>query len=294
MGLEYHVTKPHNIGPSKTMPPKKAAARGRGPANRVTKPGHATNRSGARPAAATDAKNAGRPSGPGRGRSTKGTTVTEIADSQPPVDEPAAQLSKTKPGRGRRKAVAPEEDDGGGMDQLSDPIADLEPEPPEPVRGRRGRAKKKQSAVDPTIAIPETQALPDPTAVSTHDETDRMEEGTPPSVSTGPTSIVRQANTSFSVSRPPPPTREHGTAMADASLRRRLGELTQKYDSLEQKYRDLREIGVKEAELNFDKLKKQSDERANSELRCGLALCLIYALAYTLHHMQLPTGWWPR
>jgi hypothetical protein len=47
----------------------------------------------------------------------------------------------------------------------------------------------------------------------------------------------------------------------DASSRRRLGEVTRKYEALETRYRDMRELGIKEAERNFDKLKKQADDR---------------------------------
>ncbi|KAH8198888.1 hypothetical protein TruAng_006941 [Truncatella angustata] len=54
------------------------------------------------------------------------------------------------------------------------------------------------------------------------------------------------------------------TEADDPSLRRRIGELTRKYDNLEVKYRDLREIGVKEAEANYDRLKRQGDERAKT------------------------------
>ncbi|KAL0944199.1 chromosome segregation protein [Colletotrichum truncatum] len=51
--------------------------------------------------------------------------------------------------------------------------------------------------------------------------------------------------------------------LGDAHLRRRLGDAARKYENLELKYRDLREIGIKAAERNFDTLKKESDERAN-------------------------------
>jgi hypothetical protein len=53
--------------------------------------------------------------------------------------------------------------------------------------------------------------------------------------------------------------------MSESSVRRRLGELTKKYDTLEARYRQLQEIGTKEAEKNFDRLKKQTDERAQSK-----------------------------
>ncbi|KAF5659359.1 chromosome segregation pcs1 [Fusarium heterosporum] len=49
--------------------------------------------------------------------------------------------------------------------------------------------------------------------------------------------------------------------MNDVSLRRRVGDLTKKYEALEARHRDLREIGVREAERNFDRLKKQAEER---------------------------------
>uniref|UniRef100_L2FFX2 Chromosome segregation protein n=1 Tax=Colletotrichum fructicola (strain Nara gc5) TaxID=1213859 RepID=L2FFX2_COLFN len=57
----------------------------------------------------------------------------------------------------------------------------------------------------------------------------------------------------------------------DPQIRRRLGEANRKYESLELKYRDLRDIGIKAAERNFDNLKKESEERANSNLKADLA-----------------------
>lgn len=51
------------------------------------------------------------------------------------------------------------------------------------------------------------------------------------------------------------------TERSDPALRRKLGEITKKYDNLNAKYQDLREIGLKEAERNFERLKKQSEEK---------------------------------
>ncbi|KAJ5373750.1 Monopolin complex subunit Csm1/Pcs1 [Penicillium concentricum] len=58
----------------------------------------------------------------------------------------------------------------------------------------------------------------------------------------------------------------------DPELRRRLGELTKKYDSLESKYRNLREIGIVEANTNMEKLRKQSEAvtTASNELVASL------------------------
>ncbi|KAI1752495.1 chromosome segregation protein Csm1/Pcs1-domain-containing protein [Xylaria castorea] len=45
----------------------------------------------------------------------------------------------------------------------------------------------------------------------------------------------------------------------------RIKELTQKHETLELKYHELQETGVREAERNFDRLMKQSEERANTD-----------------------------
>jgi hypothetical protein len=51
------------------------------------------------------------------------------------------------------------------------------------------------------------------------------------------------------------------TERIDPALRRKLGDITKKYENLNVKYQDLREIGLKEAERNFERLKKQSEEK---------------------------------
>lgn len=54
------------------------------------------------------------------------------------------------------------------------------------------------------------------------------------------------------------------TERNDPALRRKLGEVIKKYENLHLKYQDLREIGLKEAERNFERLKKQNEERTKS------------------------------
>jgi hypothetical protein len=54
------------------------------------------------------------------------------------------------------------------------------------------------------------------------------------------------------------------TERNDPALRRKLGQVTKKYENLHLKYQDLREIGLKEAERNFERLKKQIEERTKS------------------------------
>jgi hypothetical protein len=62
------------------------------------------------------------------------------------------------------------------------------------------------------------------------------------------------------------------TERNDPALRRKLGEVTKKYENLHLKYQDLREIGLKEAERNFERLKKQSEERTKSMLCANLTV----------------------
>lgn len=62
------------------------------------------------------------------------------------------------------------------------------------------------------------------------------------------------------------------TERSDPALRRKLGEVTKKYENLNVKYQDLREIGLKEAERNFERLKKQAEEKTAGKtiLRCEI------------------------
>ncbi|KAJ5895301.1 Monopolin complex subunit Csm1/Pcs1 [Penicillium taxi] len=50
----------------------------------------------------------------------------------------------------------------------------------------------------------------------------------------------------------------------DPELRRRIGDLTKKYDGLESKYRNLREIGIIEANSNMEKLRQQCEQITKS------------------------------
>ncbi|KAI9888146.1 MAG: hypothetical protein M1823_000081 [Watsoniomyces obsoletus] len=54
------------------------------------------------------------------------------------------------------------------------------------------------------------------------------------------------------------------TSSTDPTLRRKLGDVTRRYENLENKHRKLREIGIKEAEVNFERLKKQMQEKSDA------------------------------
>lgn len=52
---------------------------------------------------------------------------------------------------------------------------------------------------------------------------------------------------------------------SDPELRRKLGDMTKKYETLEVKYRNLREIGVVEANANFEKIRKQCENATSGK-----------------------------
>lgn len=62
-----------------------------------------------------------------------------------------------------------------------------------------------------------------------------------------------------------PTSRSQSSQGEDASLDRRLREMTRRYENLEGRYTELREVGVQSAERNYEKLRKQADENATSE-----------------------------
>lgn len=80
-----------------------------------------------------------------------------------------------------------------------------------------------------------------------------------------PSSVVKNARARLAATRNTqgsPSKRKSGVdseQSADPELRRRIGDLTKKHDALESKYRNLREIGIVEANTNMEKLRKQCE-----------------------------------
>ncbi|PLB41754.1 putative chromosome segregation protein (Pcs1) [Aspergillus candidus] len=175
----------------------------------------------------------------------------------------AAAPAKPKSGRGRRKGSSGKQVTADGefeytpagtrQVKLPDPRKETEEKP---KRSRRAPAKKVQEA---PVPAEEAEAAPEVVEETMIEE----EEDVPPprrSVSASPTKR-RQ-----SMQRPPsysPLKRKVGTdeerSNGDPELRRRLGDLTKKFDALENRYRTLKEIGVVEANANVDKLRKQCE-----------------------------------
>ncbi|KAI6087954.1 chromosome segregation protein Csm1/Pcs1-domain-containing protein [Hypoxylon rubiginosum] len=255
-------------------------------ANRVTKSTqNATRQTSGRTAAAADAPSKAQtrkalaekptniPEKPTRGRGSKRPATEDIAPAEDEQDEGSVVVdAKPKGGRGRpRAAKAPR------ISNDEDVSTAAQPEPAVRPAARRGRKPKAQVEVLPEEPeepeepeIPETQPveqeIPETQTVEStelslgeYDQTEDLPPHDHPAIS----SVQRiQSHNLFNTSR-------RAVAASDSelhepSMRRRVGDLTRKYDNLEAKYRDLREIGIKEAERNYDRLKKQSEDRANT------------------------------
>ncbi|KAI1324971.1 hypothetical protein F5Y16DRAFT_281979 [Xylariaceae sp. FL0255] len=206
-----------------------------------------------------------------RGRGVKRSAPDEM-DAH--ADSATENKPGNKTGRGRPKANKIQKLDEH-EDELSEMQIETETAPapaPAPVPAKRGRKPKATTTtVEQVVEIPETQQSAmeiGDTQEADIDVTALTEEAQDEQVITHerrvPSSIQRpQSFGRFNANQRPVSASD--SELNDPSLRRRIGEWTRKYEALETRYSDLREIGVKEAERNFDRLKKQSEERAETD-----------------------------
>ncbi|KAK1755978.1 chromosome segregation protein Csm1/Pcs1-domain-containing protein [Echria macrotheca] len=250
---------------SAAMAPATKAGRGRAAANKVTKPAPAskttaaTRRNNERIAAAAEA-------------------AMEDDESRDALVEKSTNAQPKATGRGRKKAAAVEKED----DDIE--MEDVAEEPAKP-KATRGRPKKAAGGSEATEAV-QTARAPmgrkpatkrgQVVAAAAVDESEipetqpqvyqsEMDEDEPVGdLPTRQTDIVEPSRIEMSSPLKRPQYSSSSEGGGEPALRRRLGEMTQKYETLEQKYRDLRDVAVREAERNFDRLKKQSEERAKA------------------------------
>ncbi|OTA90286.1 hypothetical protein M434DRAFT_398065 [Hypoxylon sp. CO27-5] len=257
------------------MAPARTRAAG---ANRVTKPTQNATR-GRKAASATDATTkaparkalADKPANVQektmRGKGSKRAAPEEITpEDEDEHDESSTADAKPKGGRGRPRATK-----AAKLSTDEDISTTDQQEPTVQPAGRRGRKPKaKADTPPPEPEIPETQPVEEEISETQAIETTELSveeyeriENLPSHNRLGLSSAqhIHSLNT-FGVRRRDVPASD--SELHEPLMRRRVGDLTRKYESLEAKYRDLREIGVKEAERNYDRLKKQSEERVNT------------------------------
>lgn len=230
------------------MPPK--AARGRPAANKVTKPA---------------AKKA--PARRNNGRLAAAIDQALEEDDRSALEEKSANTQPKTGVRGRKKAPAVVEEDDGEEDVDMEDVPEEEPAPK--PKGGRGRPKKAEAA-KPARAPPGRKAAAK-NAAEEHVEVSEIPETQQPEpiIEEEEDHLEDLPPRQFSdhLRMPSSPSKRPGYSSSsdgggEPALRRKLGEMTQKFESLDQKYRDLKEVAVREAERNFDRLKKQTDEKS--------------------------------
>ncbi len=271
--------------------PAAATTTGASAANRVTKP--AQKKAGGEAAArarkvladrTNDLANAAAEPTAAKGKAASSgrpgrKAAVEAIDSE---TDAAPAVPVKKRGRGRPKAVAEAAMDTEGEGARGraraakrgvrhQPVAEDEPMDGSDEE-QEGEDAQEEGAPRQGRETSETQ-FADSMGVETTDEKGDVSTDVP---STAPTSFWSPTRTSrphHHTAAAPSPARARGattavdrSAAGDANVRRRLGDLTKKYAALESRYRDLKAVGVTEAERNFDRLKKHGEERTKGTL----------------------------
>ncbi|KAL8818479.1 MAG: hypothetical protein Q9223_002885 [Gallowayella weberi] len=174
-----------------------------------------------------------------------------------------------------------------------------------PVTARQTRPPKKPRGRPPANqanTVPESQlfekVIPDTQEVTMDVEpaqsSTQNEEG-----EEVPQSVFRETKNTQADSRPRQPLvfpklagdlSDNERGVGDPALRRKLGEMTKKLENLDMKYKNITDVGIKEAEANFDKLKLSSEakSKAANELIASLKkeLATQKALAQESRNLQ--------
>lgn len=161
----------------------------------------------------------------------------------------------------------------------------------------------RNTSVDPRRqekVIPETQVAME------IDQSEPLEEGEDEDEDAVPQSIFRRTNNARDKTNQRQPTvarRRAGSVSdterggSDPATRRKLGEMTKKFEKLETKYRTLRDEGIKEAATNFENYKIQSQSNTKGRGDSGptaLNLMLTLSSCERLHQLTKERARYPK
>lgn len=214
-----------------------------------------------------------------KGGKKKAPLVEVNANSKAPVDEvddfaqsdtaASAQKRQNQKVGAKRKAI---DDQAGRPSKVratkrvgqNTKARDADCTPLTNSRSNRGQAPEPgESEVEDTVVqeIPETQVATESEAGDLSDEDIAAQAGgkagTARGKKHGPNAVQRDR--SGAASKRPGSSSNSDQGTSEPDLRRKLGEMTRKYDSLSARYRDLRDVGIKEAEANYEQLRKQTE-----------------------------------
>ncbi|KAI0206196.1 chromosome segregation protein Csm1/Pcs1-domain-containing protein [Astrocystis sublimbata] len=178
--------------------------------------------------------------------------------------------NKPRPARGRPRANKAQKI---ATRESEDELSEMHIEATVPAPTRRGR----NAAIDTDTEIPETQQDPGKYGASADWPAD---EETTRHIMAESLRLV-EASPRYQDVRKKNMSAEHLPRLRfwnnhdhkhDERLLNQIRELTKKNEALEARYRELRETGVQEADSNFDRLKRQTEEQANTDKQLITAL----------------------
>jgi hypothetical protein len=186
---------------------------------------------------------------------------TTVPDKTAPTTKPTRTTRGAA--RGKKKTTAQKQIETDGEFQYTPTGARQQKviERPEKQSEPTDRERRKSATAASEEDIPDAE----PTVKEVVEETIIQEEASEPVTALS----EKQRQLSSRASQSSPSKRKSGgdERGTEPELRRRLGDLTKKYDTLEIRYRNLKEIGIVEANANMEKLKKQCESMANGMLR---------------------------
>lgn len=202
-------------------------------------------------------------------------------DTTASIDELVTKEQVPKRGRPTRKQPEPDAvketkavENDGEFEYTPTVVRQTRPHK-KPLQVKQAAAGKRNPSADPPYAskvIPETQAMPMDLDSSTLPEGDvYSQEVVPETVfgkSSGKGANSRQRQPFLSTVRAGNVSdieRSHD----DPAARRRLEEMTKKLEDLDMRYNQLRDVGIKEAQVNFERLKEQSEVKTKGRDRCS-------------------------
>lgn len=177
-----------------------------------------------------------------------------IEEKMVSADELDASSVATKPKRGR-----PTKSASNSKAKQKELHGSKGTQKPESKRKTQSEEQPPQDPLPEDETILETQA----SLIEVDDQAEEeLEEPTLKPVSRR-TNTIKSGSRSRQASVPRKrPASSSDTERNDPATRRKLGDMTNRYEQLDLKYQNLREIGIKQAEEKFERLKKQSEENA--------------------------------
>ena len=140
--------------------------------------------------------------------------------------------------------------------------------------GRPAAQKSKASARQTSVESPQQDKVIPETQVAMEIELSELPEAYEEDEEALPQSVFRRTNNIRAKTHQRQPLglrKRAGSASdnerggSDPATRRKLGEMTIKFEKLEMKYQNLRDVGIKEANANFDKYKTQVQANAKGK-----------------------------